>query len=469
MAEKFHSSQLLLRNSDLRSLSEDFDGANIRNINLKGDFYQKYSFNQDIEITENSRTPMYSYFIFNFLKCLKNLTVFRSSRLCDNSILQSLSENCPLLEEVYVDICFQVDNRGVFYLCGVVPQSVEDEEESIRLMNKSSISKAHCCRTLKKVVFEYTLVDKIGTAFLLKHCPNLEMLYVTPDVNMGDVFVHVHGSNTDKYSDIAKRYPMKTFHSHLIIDEQVFHLITVTCTLITDLTIRCNGTDRADKNILANLLNLPLERLFIMNCSMNSLIWFLEKKGKNLRSLTIQHLATAFPSLNMSRTHLQQVAIMCPNLVKFSLRLSGSASISPDVPYSYFGANMACFTTLTHLIIEGVNLWHEDLIVLISKCTNLKILYLICQNLEVVDDVFIYDLLANSQLNELEAMYLHRPLLTMAGLRRLIDCCPNLKSVGPLSSWAIPRKERDQLSQEIKSKNWNLNIDSPELITEFFL
>lgn len=251
-------------------------------------------------------------------------------------------------------------------------------------------------------------------------------------------------------------------------DENALSLIVRTCPSLEDVTLRCNGVERKDRNLLANILGLNLSKLKVMSCSMPALLWYLEQKGAGLTELFIEHLITAPSSLTFTRTHLQQVIATCPNLKHFTLKLYNNP-IQPNVSYSSFGSSLLYFTSLSHLTLEGTSVTSEDLSVLVGKCHNLRELHILIHNLDILDDHVLSDLLASGSLRGLHTLYLDRPMLTLAGLRRLFEECPELHTVGPLSSWAISKKDREELAKEIRAKNWDLNIESPEMMQLFIL
>lgn len=235
-----------------------------------------------------------------------------------------------------------------------------------------------------------------------------------------------------------------------------------TCPKLEDITLRCNGVERKDKNLIANLLNLNLKSLYVMNCNSRSLLWYLGQKGKFLRDLTISHLVMAPASLTFTRTHLQHVIQFCPALTNFTLMLN-NGPIEPDVPYAHFGKELSYFTNLKYLRLEGTSITPEDLSIFVVKNVQLEELRILIHSLEMLDDQVLFDLLSSGALVNLVNLFLYRPMLTAAGLKRLLAGCPQLQMVGPLSSWAITKNDREELMNNIRTNNWDLNLDSPEI------
>ncbi|XP_069183584.1 uncharacterized protein [Procambarus clarkii] len=441
---------------------EDIDGRSVKTLKMTVTTGQL-----DFDLESNSfdfQHVMKLEPLYIFLRTLTNLTTLKCSQLCNNFMLQLLSKNCPHLEEVSIEMCIDVDDEGIFHLGGHFPS----QDTYFQIRRGVQIPSKSVCTKLRKVNLEYTLACTASAVMLLHLCPNIEELMVTPDVNIGDVFTILHGSNPDKYEDVTSQYSLRVLHTYMELDENVLSLIVKTCPRLHDVTLRCNGVERKDRNFLANLLTLDLKSLNVMNCSMPALVWYLEKKGCNLTSLTIQHLTMAPLSLTFTRTHLQRVIQTCPNLKNFSLKLNNNP-IQPDVPYSAFGSNLVHFKSLSNLILEGTTITSDDLSVLVSRCELLRELHILFHNLDMLEDHVLYDLLASGGLHNLWTLFLNRPMLTLAGLRRLLDECPQLSTVGPLSSWAISRKDRDALLKEIRIKNWDLNIESPEMMHMFIL
>ncbi|KAG7158818.1 uncharacterized protein LOC121878441 [Homarus americanus] len=441
---------------------EKMDGQSVRTLKMTGSHgqldldleYSTYDFQQFMKLE-----PLY-----RFLRTLTNLTTLKCSQMCNNFMLQLLSRTCPHLEEVNIEMCTDVDDEGVFYLGGHFPShdTYSQIRRGVRIPSKS------VCTKLRKVNLEYTLACTASAVMLLHLCRNIEELMVTPDVNIGDVFTTLHGTNPEKYEEVTTQYSLRILHTYMELDENVLSLIVKTCPRLHDVTLRCNGVERKDRNFLATLLSLNLKTLNVMNCSMPALLWYLDQCGSNLRSLTIQHLTMAPLSLTFTRTHLQNVIRTCPNLQSFTLKLNNSP-IQPDVPYSAIGSRLLYFKSLSHLTLEGTTITSEDLSVLVSKCESLRELHILIHNLDMLEDQVLYDLLATGAMHNLWTLFLHRPMLTLAGLKRLLVECPHLHTIGPLSSWAISKKDREELSKEIRMKNWDLNVESPEMMHMFIL
>ncbi|KAK7068371.1 hypothetical protein SK128_002679, partial [Halocaridina rubra] len=365
-----------------------------------------------------------------FLTTLVNLTSLRCSQVCNNDMLKIISKTCPYLEEVYIEMCTDVDDEGLYHLSGYIPS----QETYSNIRDGAKVPVKSGCKRLKTVNCEYTCAGARGAAMLLHLCPVLEELLIPPDVNMGDVFTLLHGTNTDRYEEVTTRYALRVLNNYMELDEDILALIVRTCPGLKDISLRCNGVERKDRNLLANLLGLKTEVLNVKNCSMSALLWYLEQRGSDIKSLAIQHLSMAPMSLTFTRSHLQDIIKICPKLENFTLKLNNSP-IQPDRPYSSFGSNLVYFTSLTHLTLEGLSITHEDLSVLISKCNTLLELHILILNLEMLEDNVLYEFLSSGCLQSLQSLYLHRPLLTYEGLKRLIRDCPKLHTVGPLSSW----------------------------------
>lgn len=389
---------------------------------------------------------------------LRNLTVFHSVRMCDDYMFQLFSEYCPHLEEIEVELCYTLSDEGTCHLCGF---NSSMEVQSYLNTGEHTIQPKGC-KNLRKVIFDFTMVSSLSVAALLKWCTRLETLNVSPDINWGEVFTMLHGYDSSTYDRIVKRYNLTSIRSSMEIEESVLSLIVQTCPNLTDIAIRCYGSERRDKNLLANLLKLSINSLDVVNCNTESLLWYLCRKGKILKMLSVEHLITAPQNVYLNRSHLQHIINSCPNLEHFLLKMCGNVTISPNLPYSSFGNNLKYFTTLKNLYIDGANLEPDDLKVLISRNHRIEEISLMCQSLEVLEDALLYELLSSGSLKKLKNFFVFRPFLTFAGLQRLLAECPYLEKVGPLSSWAIPKHEREKLMQEIKKNNWALNIDSPE-------
>ncbi|XP_068231804.1 uncharacterized protein [Palaemon carinicauda] len=443
------------------SVLGELDGKQVKSLKMNYAPGQYDGGEEYAEIETSREGPLHLY---KFLSTLVNLRSLKCSQLCNNTMLKILSKNCPNLEEISIDMCTGVDDDGLFHLCGFAPSA----DCFVDIRGGAVVPSKSGCRKLKKVNLEYTCTGTQGTAILLYLCPNLEELLVTPDVNFGDVFYLLHGTNPERHESVKAVYQLKVMKSYMELDEDVLSLITKTCPHLKSITLRCNGVERKDRNILANLLGLKIESLDVMNCSMPALLWYLELCGKNIESLTIEHLSMAPMSLIFTRTHLQNIIRTCPNLKKFTLKLNNNP-IQPDFPYSSFGSNLLYFTTLTHLNLEGLSISVEDLSIFIMKCDYLLELHILILNLEILGDNVLYDFLTSGCLQNLKYLFLYRPLLTISGLRRLVKYCPKLQSVGPLSSWSISEKEREIFVKEIRVNNWDLNVASTEMLSMFHI
>ncbi|KAK3866762.1 hypothetical protein Pcinc_027721 [Petrolisthes cinctipes] len=438
-------------------LISGLDGQSVHTLKMTGSHSQ-------ILDTESDKNDLYQQFLmfeplYEFMCTLTNLTTLKCSQLCNNNMLKIFSKKCPLLEDVQIEMCTDVDDEGVFHLAGHLPTA--DTYSMIR--RGVRVQSESVCKKLKRVNLEYTLACSASAVMLLYFCPEIEDLNISPDVSIGDVFNTLHGSNQEDDTEVTVQYSLKVIRAHMEVNETDLSLIVRTCPKLEDVTLRCNGVERKDRNFLANLLCLNIKSLNVMNCNTLALLWYLNQQGKNITNLTIQHLTMAPISLTFTRTHLQQVIQSCPNLSNFTLKLN-NRTIDPDVPYSSFGSRLHRFHSLSHLMVEGANITTEDLSVLVSQCTLLQELHILIHNLDILEDQVLYDLLASGCLKNVCTLFLYRPMLTLAALKRILVECPYLHTVGPLSSWAISKSDRMALRQEIRKKNWDLNIEGPEMM-----
>lgn len=438
-------------------LLEELDGHSVQTLKMIGS-HSKLDFDMETNMYEFQQRAQLEG-LYCFLRTLNNLTTLKCSQMCNNYMLKIISQSCPHLEEISIEMCTDVDDEGVFYLAGHLPTS----DTYSRLKRGAQIPSKSVCTKLKRVNFDYTMACVASAVMLLHLCPLIEELNVTPDVKIEDVFTTLHGSDPERYLDVKARYSLKVIHTYMELDENELALIVRTCPHLEDVTLRCNGVERKDRNLLANLVGLKITTLNVMNCNMLALLWYLTQRGNILLNLTIHHLIHSRVNLTFTRSHLQNVIRTCPKLQKFTLKLNHSP-MQPDLPYSSFGSQMLYFQSLSHLMLEGAALTPEDLSVLVSKCKNLKELHILINNLEMLDDHVLYSLLDSGSLQNLQTLFLYRPMLTLGGLKRLLDKCPHLHTLGPLSSWAIEKKDREALMREIRLNNWDLNIESPEMM-----
>lgn len=438
-------------------LLAELDGNSVQTLKMIGS-HSKLDFDMETNMYEFQQR-VHLEGLYQFLGTLEHLTTLKCSQMCNNYMLEIISKSCPHLEDLSIEMCTDVDDKGVFFLAGHMPAS----DTHSRIRRGAKIPSESVCRKLRKVNFDYTMACTASAVMLLHLCPLLEELNITPDVKIEDVFTTLHGSDPERYSEVTTRYSLKVIHTYMELDENELALIVRTCPHLEDVTLRCNGVERKDKNLLANLLSLKIVTLNVMNCNMLALLWYLNQKGGHLLNLTIQHLQIAPVNVTFTRSHLQNVIRTCPRLQKFTLKLCNSP-MQPDIPYSSFGSHMLYFQSLTHLMLEGAAITPEDLSVLVSKCKHLSELHILIHNFDMLDDQVLYNLLDSGSLQNLQTLFLYRPMLTLAGLKRLLDKCPHLHTLGPLSSWAIEKKDREALMKEIRLKNWDLNVESPEMM-----
>ncbi|XP_050719349.1 uncharacterized protein LOC127000011 [Eriocheir sinensis] len=457
LCTQLHAKYLWINNSQaLVPLLKELDGYSVQILKMVGsnseDIYLEsymYGFQKGAQLEG----------LYHFLRTLSNLTMLKCSQMCDNYMLEIISQSCPHLEDLSIEMCTDVDDEGVFYLAGHLPTP----DTYSRIRRGAQIPSKSVCTKLKKVNFDYTMASTASAVMLLHLCPLVEELNVTPDVKIEDVFTTLHGSDPERYPEVKAKYTLKVIHTYTEIDENELALIVRTCPHLEDVTLRCNGVERKDRNLLANLLSLKIITLNVMNCNMLALLWYLSQRGDHLLSLTIQHLTNSPANLTFTRTHLQKVIQTCPKLQKFTLKLNNNP-MQPDLPYSSFGSQMSYFQSLSHLMLEGAAVTPEDLTVLVGKCKKLTELHILIHNLDMLNDQVLYSLLDSGSLESLQTLFLYRPMLTLAGLKRLLDRCPHLHTLGPISSWAIEKKDREALMKEIRLNNWDLNIESPEMM-----
>lgn len=455
---QLHAEYIWINDSqNVVSLLAEQDGSSVRTLKMIGS-HSKLDFDMETNMYEFQQQVQLGG-LYQFLRTLSNLTTLKCSQMCNNCMLEIISKSCPHLEDISIEMCTEVDDMGVFYLAGHLPTS----DTYSRIRRGAKIPSKSVCTKLKKVNFDYTMACTASAVMLLHLCPLIEELNVTPDVKIEDVFTTLHGSDPERYSEVTTRYSLKVIRTYMELDENELALIVRTCPNLEDVTLRCNGVERKDRNLLANLLNLRIVTLNVMNCNMLALLWYLKQKGNHLLNLAIQHLTIAPVNLTFTRTHLQNVIRTCPRLQKFTLKLSNSP-MQPDLPYSSFGSQMVYFQSLSHLMLEGAAITHEDLSVLVSKCKQLTELHILIHNLDMLDDQVLYSLLDSGGLQNLQTLFLYRPMLTLAGLKKLLEKCVHLHTLGPLSSWAIEKRDREALMREIRLKNWDLNIESPEMM-----
>lgn len=454
---QLHAEYLWINDSQgLVPLLEELDGHSVQALKMIGS-HSKLDFDMETNIYEFQQRAQLEG-LYRFMRTLNNLTIIKCSQMCNNFMLEIISQSCPHLEDLSIEMCTDVDDEGVFHLAGHMPTP----DTYSRIRRGAQIVSKSVCTKLKKVNFDYTMACTASAVMLLHLCPLIEELNVTPDVKIEDVFTTLHGSDPERYPEVKARYSLKVIHTYMELDENELALIVRTCPHLEDVTLRCNGVERKDRNLLANLLSLKIITLNVMNCNMLALLWYLSQRGGHLLNLTIKHLTNSPLNLTFTRTHLQNVIRTCPKLQKFTLKLNNP--LQPDLPYSSFGSQILHFQSLSHLMLEGSAITHEDLSVLVSKCKNLSELHILIHNLDMLDDQVLFTLLDSGSLENLQTLFLYRPMLTLAGLKRLLDKCPHLHTLGPLSSWAIEKKDREALMKEIRLKNWDLNIESPEMM-----
>lgn len=186
------------------------NGQHVRSLKLTGGNLQPMNDEDRDYYLVHKLRPLY-----NFVCTLKNLVSLQCSQLCNNYMLELLSINCPNLENVNVEMCTDIDDIGAFYLSGHFP--TDDTYRQIR--RGTQIESKSVCRKLKKVNLEYTLACTTSAAMLLHSCLELEELVVCPDVNMGDVFTLLHGSNPDRYPDVKRRYALRSLRTNMELEK----------------------------------------------------------------------------------------------------------------------------------------------------------------------------------------------------------------------------------------------------------
>lgn len=398
--------------------------------------------------------------LYCFLKTCENLTTFHCSHMCCDDLLEVVAKSCPHLEDLGIYSCPDVTDAGIFYLAGNSPD--DDYEIFKKIVQEEKIPSKSVCTKLKKVSLHYTKVSAQGALILLYISPSIEELGIISnfDVSTESVFEMLYGTDVERHSEITRRYSLKVFtcmNTSVPIKKETLSSITKTCPLLENISLVCTGEKKEDTYLLAHLLSLKLVTLKVVNCNIRALLRYLRRKGADLLNLTVFQFSGSPLHLEFTRSDLQNIIYMCPKLEKLNLKLLHT-SIKPDVSYSCSEPDLLYFKTLKHLSLEEVEITPEDLAVLVSKCKNLNELRIIGPNDVMMDDNGLCNLLDSSNLQNLQTLYLNKAMITMVGLQRLLDKCPHLHTVGPLSSWAFDWGEYQVLIKKIQDNGWELDI-----------
>ena len=422
---------------------------------FKGPLIKRLTLSKSLSNTHESPLSLIHPPINRFIKSLSNLVVFRTVNLCNDDMVQLLAECCPSLEELNLRYTPNVSDLGMVALCGFDRYIDQDA-----LKDCSGTGRERGCRSLKKILLSDTNVSNLGVVYLLQYCKGLELINATPNVQMDVVFEMLYGTDPALYSEVRRRYSL---HSLIIdpsslTDPHVLSLITVACPRVKSVQIPFSGVERKDKNTFANLLNLHLTHVYFINAHPGALLWYLGQAGPAIKCLAVVYSMMAPPSLCITRTQLQAIVASCPNVQNLILTACANESVVPNVPYHTMG-ELEYFKSLKNLHLYGVRMDADDLMVLLRKCVNVEYIYLDCTNMNILDDSYIMKLLSYGSLKKLKSFYAVKPLLTPVALKNLLSECPLLENIGKLSSWAIPRGDREKLINDIRQNNWNFTVD----------
>ncbi|XP_050692319.1 uncharacterized protein LOC126983564 isoform X2 [Eriocheir sinensis] len=415
----------------------------------------------------NQRETMFVFAdLFCFLKTCENLTTFHCYGMYCNYTLEILAKSCPHLQNFGIYSNPSVpDVVDLFYLAGHFP----DHETFTKIKQEEKIPSKSVCTKLKKVSLCHTKVSAEGALILLYIFPSIEEFEIisNSDVSIETVFEMLYGTDVERHSEITRRYSLKVFpcmSTSVAIKKETLSSVTKTCPHLEDISLVCTGEKKEDTYLLAHLLNLKLVTLKVVNCNIHALLQYLRQKGDDLLNLTINQFSGNPLHLQFTRSDLQNIIYMCPKLEKLTLKLL--TTIIRDVCYSCSDPDLLYFTMLTHLSLEKVEITPEDLAVLVSKCKNLRELRIISPIPVAMDDRRLCDLLDSSNLQNLQILYLEKPDITMVGLQRLLNECPRLHAVGPLSSWFLEFKEYQNFIKQIEDNCWELELRNQKLFCE---
>ncbi|RXG52530.1 hypothetical protein Avbf_07697 [Armadillidium vulgare] len=387
----------------------------------------------------------------NFMSTATHLTHLECHDFCTDSMLKVISSSCHNLYSLNLHGC-NVTDEGILNLCGLTQNLVQ----CINLLSNGQriIPKSRCFFSLKKIELKFmTKVTEAGVAIILLLLTNINVLRV-PDIRMEKLFWFL--SSVD-HKGVQSN--LKQFHSGEILDEDQLSVLTRLCPNLEDIQMSYVGNFDIDLIRLHKLTSLQrLSEAEFADANTDALMIYLSEIGSQLNYLKLYIRRTKFSQeqLKIAQSHLRNLARLCPNVSHLSLdgySLDEDSSLVRNNENSYH-----FFQSLHTLKLLNMKLSVEDLKLFLCKCTNMKDLELRLKDPHVLNDYFINDLLKEEVWKNLKILNIANSHITFKMMMRLINECPNLVSLGSVTTWHITRDQMMACKEMARKRNLNIEI-----------
>lgn len=380
--------------------------------------------------------------------------------VCDNETLHLLGQYAVHLTHLDVSSSWLVDDRGLQQLLLQNPDVCYFESDALDTVETIftsmwSISHAFgdphagvnpCCSTLQEVRIQDTNTSEIGVALLLLFVPNLRSL---------GGFIYYRSVGEAIISLLRQSQNTLRLALTELWDTHMPSLkASVLSPALPNLSsLYTRATWLPTLNIFPHLSSLTIDFDFIDFS--HSLERFLRVIPQMLRKLVL-----------VDQVHAVDLAIigeLCPELEELSAKLNGTWCS---------GGRQKAFKLLPSLHTCRVRISNQDTFrSLLVHTQKLRVLEVIMES-KPLDEEKLDDALISSALNErIMPPQLTRLNITVSNstmvqwcnlsflsVHILAQACPQLRLLGDLNLWRIPKRQLIELMHEIMAKNWDLQL-----------
>lgn len=343
-----------------------------------------------------------------------------------------------------------VTNKGVLLLCGFQENFLECIESQI-VNGKACLKPVSACsQTLREIRLSMTKITEAGVAIILLALTNIRILRV-PDITMEKLFTFLK-----RIDHTGVQCNLKEFCSREILDEEQLTVLTGLCPNLEYIQMSFSGNMNMDLIRLHKLMQLKkLSGAEFAGVHTDALMMFLQRRGIQFKKLNLYTCRTKLSQekLKITHTHLRNLAICCPNLKSLILEDYCLDEDSRPTDDPHF------FKNLHTLKLFSLRLSDEDLRVFLYKCTRMRTLELVLKEPHVMHDNLVNELLDGGVWRNLTRIKILNSPITKKTLFRLVNECPNLRTLGGLNTWLVAKDQVAEFKERMRKENLAIEIN----------
>ncbi|CAG9771974.1 unnamed protein product [Ceutorhynchus assimilis] len=356
------------------------------------------------------RTSEHDKNILDGIKIMKNLHTICLCFDCSDLVIQTLSENCPNLQNIDVTSSRSVTDRSVPFLLN--------------------------CTNLKELQLYRTSVTTSGLARLISGLPMLQ--------NIG---------RNDEFREIISKIHHITGLTRLETKDLPTESLRLLVNMLPNIEYICLFHDIvvADLSVLISLTNLKQLKLLSYAFYQDSLKQLLEIQGKNFTHLHLEHVE------EMDFNVLLIIGKSCPKIKSLVFYNCDFRHNNQNINVQPILSSKPYFHSLERIFwVVDSNINHLEFI--LSHSVNIKYIHL-GSSTGITHGNIVNILRVNPMKCLEEFRVLYSSDMSMRTVQLLLASCTNLKVLSELESWqGIRMEELKVFKEQIRRSNFDLDI-----------